>query len=153
MFHRMNIRKVRPALSITIIVFGGTRNERRITRWGRGSPLQDPENTGALTVLAFKPDEHGGDSSELDIWVCVNPDEEDIIESVIGEIIQGHFYLGRPVKSRGLSLQHASVNHKYNIPDARKKQFPSGNEIIQYAGLHYAKTLITRTNSSSSDAV
>ena len=28
--------------------FGGTRNERRITRWGRGSPLQDPENTGAL---------------------------------------------------------------------------------------------------------
>jgi hypothetical protein len=81
--------------------FGGTRNERRITRWGRGSPLQDPENTGALTLLAFKPDEHGGDSSELDIWVCVNPDEEDIIESVIGEIIPGHLYLGHPVKSWG----------------------------------------------------
>jgi hypothetical protein len=31
------------------------------------------------------------------------------------------------------------VNHKYNIPDAWKKQFPSGNEIIQYAGRHYAK--------------
>ncbi|WP_162777714.1 EcoRII N-terminal effector-binding domain-containing protein, partial [Escherichia coli] len=25
-----------------------TRNEKRITRWGRGSPLQNPENTGAL---------------------------------------------------------------------------------------------------------
>jgi hypothetical protein len=26
--------------------FGKTRNEKRITRWGRGSPLQNPENTG-----------------------------------------------------------------------------------------------------------
>ncbi|EKS6502239.1 TPA: restriction endonuclease, partial [Klebsiella variicola subsp. variicola] len=30
--------------------FGKTRNEKRITRWGRGSPLQNPENTGALTL-------------------------------------------------------------------------------------------------------
>lgn len=29
--------------------FGQTRNEKRITRWGAGSPLQDPENTGALS--------------------------------------------------------------------------------------------------------
>ncbi|WP_407217391.1 DNA binding protein [Enterobacter hormaechei] len=31
-----------------------------MTRWGRGSPLQDPENTGALTLPAFKLDEQGG---------------------------------------------------------------------------------------------
>ncbi len=31
--------------------FGKTRNEKRITRWGRGSPLQNPENTGAITIL------------------------------------------------------------------------------------------------------
>lgn len=31
------------------------------------------------------------------------------------------------------------MNHKYNIPDAWKQQFPSGSEIIQYAGGHYAK--------------
>ncbi|WP_290440102.1 EcoRII N-terminal effector-binding domain-containing protein, partial [Klebsiella pneumoniae] len=45
--------------------FGKTRNEKRITRWGRGSPLQDPENTGALTLLAFKLDEQGGDCKEV----------------------------------------------------------------------------------------
>ncbi|EHN8893055.1 type II restriction endonuclease [Enterobacter hormaechei subsp. xiangfangensis] len=120
--------------------FGGTRNERRITRWGRGSPLQDPENTGALTLLAFKQDEQGGDSSEVNIWVCVNPDEENIIESVIGEVIPGTLIFGPSSEILGgLSLQHAPVNHKYNIPDAWKQQFPSGSEIIQYAGRHYAK--------------
>ncbi|SAE95704.1 Type-2 restriction enzyme EcoRII [Enterobacter hormaechei] len=120
--------------------FGGTRNERRITRWGRGSPLQDPENTGALTLLAFKQDEQGGDSSEVNIWVCVNPDEENIIESVIGEVIPGTLLFGPSSEILGgLSLQHVPVNHKYNIPDAWKQQFPSGSEIIQYAGGHYAK--------------
>ncbi len=63
----------------------------------------DPENTGALTLLAFKQDEQGGDSSEVNIWVCVNPDEENIIESVIGEVIpQGRLYLGHPVKFWGI---------------------------------------------------
>ncbi len=128
--------------------FGGTRNERRITRWGRGSPLQDPENTGALTLLAFKQDEQGGDSSEVNIWVCVNPDEENIIESVIGEVIPGTLLFGPSSEILGgLSLQHVPVNHKYNIPDAWKQQFPSGSEIIQYAGGHYAKTPMTQTNS------
>jgi hypothetical protein len=39
--------------------FGKTRNEKRITRWGEAA-LQNPENTGALTLLAFKLDEQGG---------------------------------------------------------------------------------------------
>ncbi|WP_272887965.1 EcoRII N-terminal effector-binding domain-containing protein, partial [Cronobacter sakazakii] len=69
--------------------FGGTRNEKRITRWGKGSPLQNPENTGALTILAFELDEQRGDCSSVQIWVCVSPDEENIIESAIGEIIPG----------------------------------------------------------------
>ena len=120
--------------------FGKTRNEKRITRWGRGSPLQNPENTGALTLLAFKQDEQGGDCSDVDIWVCVSPDEEDIIESVIGEIIPGMLISGPAGEILGgLSLQHAPVNHKYVIPEAWKQRFPSGSEIIQYAAGHYAK--------------
>lgn len=120
--------------------FGGTRNEKRITRWGRGSPLQDPENTGALTILAFKLDEQRGDCSSVEIWVCVSPDEEDIIESAIGEIIPGTLISGPAGEILGgLSLQNAPVNHKYAIPEDWKRRFPTGSEIIQYAAGHYVK--------------
>ncbi|HAV1789925.1 TPA: restriction endonuclease [Enterobacter hormaechei subsp. xiangfangensis] len=120
--------------------FGGTRNEKRITRWGGESPLQDPENTGALALLAFRIDEPGHDCSEVDIWVCISPDEEDIIESAIGEIIPGTLVSG-PVNEvlGGLSLQHTPVNHKYVLPDDWKLRFPSGNEIIQHAASYYVK--------------
>lgn len=120
--------------------FGKTRNEKRITRWGRGNPLQNPENTGALTLLAFRLNEQGVDCSAVDIWVCVSPDEEDIIESAIGEVIPGTLISGPAGQILGgLSLQHISVNHKYIIPENWKQRFPSGNEIIQYAADHYLK--------------
>ena len=120
--------------------FGGTRNEKRITRWGRGSPLQNPENTGAITLLAFKQGEQGCDCTNVDIWVCINPDEEDIIESAIGEVLPGTLVYGPSDEVLGgLSLQHSPVNNKYVIPDAWKRQFPSGSEIIDYAASHYAK--------------
>ncbi|MEF7218319.1 type II restriction endonuclease [Escherichia coli] len=120
--------------------FGKTRNEKRITRWGRGNPLQNPENTGALTLLAFRLNEQGVDCSAVDIWVCVSPDEEDIIESAIGEVIPGTLISGPAGQILGgLSLQHGSVNHKYVIPENWKQRFPSGNEIIQYAADHYLK--------------
>ncbi|MDA7414719.1 EcoRII N-terminal effector-binding domain-containing protein, partial [Klebsiella pneumoniae] len=86
--------------------FGKTRNEKRITRWGRGSPLQDPENTGALTLLAFKLDEQGGDCKEVNIWVCASTDEEDVIETAIGEVIPGALISGPAGQILGgLSLQ------------------------------------------------
>lgn len=120
--------------------FKGTRNEKRITRWGRGSPLQNPENTGALTILAFKHVIPGGDCSAIDIWVCASPEEEDIIEAAIGEIIPGTLIFGAADEILGgVSLQQTPVNHKYAIPEAWKQRFPSGSEIIQYAAGHYAK--------------
>lgn len=120
--------------------FDKTRNEKRITRWGRGSPLQDPENTGALTLLAFSLDEEGRDSPAVDIWVCANPAEEDIIETAIGEVIPGTLIAGPAGQILGgLSLQQKSVNHKYVIPEDWQQRFPSGHEIIQYAGGYYEK--------------
>ncbi|MDS7721629.1 type II restriction endonuclease [Pantoea ananatis] len=120
--------------------FGGTRNEKRITRWGRGSPLQDPENTGALTLLAFRLDEQGGNSTAVDIWVCVSPDEEDVIETAIGEVIPGTLIYGPADQILGgLSLQRAPVNYKYTIPEGWQQRFPSGYEIIEYAAGHYVK--------------
>ncbi|MGF6477731.1 hypothetical protein ABIE06_004592 [Pantoea dispersa] len=120
--------------------FGKTRNEKRITRWGRDSPLQDPENTGALTLLAFRLDEQGGNSTAVDIWVCVSPDEEDVIETAIGEVIPGTLISGPADQILGgLSLQQAPVNYKYIIPEGWQQRFPSGNEIIEYAAGHYVK--------------
>ncbi|WP_284696157.1 EcoRII N-terminal effector-binding domain-containing protein, partial [Escherichia coli] len=112
--------------------FGKTRNEKRITRWGRGSPLQNPENTGALTLLAFKLDEQGGDCKEVNIWVCASTDEEDVIETAIGEVIPGALISGPAGQILGgLSLQQAPVNHKYILPEDWHLRFPSGSEIIQ----------------------
>ncbi|NEG64338.1 restriction endonuclease [Pantoea agglomerans] len=120
--------------------FGKTRNEKRITRWGSGSPLQDPENTGALTILAFRLDEPRRDSPAVDIWVCASTDEEDVIEAAIGEIIPGTLIAGPAGQILGgLSLQQAPVNHKYVIPEEWHQRFPSGNEIIRYAAGHYVK--------------
>jgi len=120
--------------------FDGTRNEKRITRWGRGSPLQNPENTGALTILAFALDENAEDCTGVDIWVCVNPDEEDVIESAMGEVLPGTYLFGPAHEIvGGLSLQHGAVSGKYTLPDAWKQQFPSGSEIIQYAADHFAR--------------
>lgn len=120
--------------------FGKTRNEKRITRWGRGSPLQDPENTGALTLLAFRLSEEGLDSPAVNIWVCASPEEEDIIETAIGEVVPGTFIAGPAGQILGgLSLQQVPVNHKYVIPEEWHQRFPSGNEIIQYAAGHYVK--------------
>lgn len=122
--------------------YGGSRNEKRITGWGgKISPLQNPENTGALTLLAFRQDKQGDDCIGVDVWVCVNPEEEDVIESVMGEIIPGTLIFGQADEILGgLALQYGPVSHKYDIPEAWKQQFPSGSEIIQYAAGHYAKS-------------
>lgn len=129
-----------PAIYYNNRHFGKTRNEKRITRWGRGSPLQDPENTGALTILAFRIDEQRQDSPAVDIWVCASTDEEDVIEAAIGEIVPGTLIAGPAGQILGgLSLQQAPVNHKYVIPEEWHQRFPSGNEIIRYAAGHYAK--------------
>ncbi|ECF2367238.1 TPA: type II restriction endonuclease [Salmonella enterica] len=119
--------------------FGKTRNEKRITRWGPGSPLQDPENTGALSVLAFEH-EPGSDSKNVDVWVCKNPDEEDIVESIHGEIIPGTLRFG-PAKEilGGLALQPKTTKKKYKIPAAWETAFPSGSEIIKYAADYFSK--------------
>lgn len=125
-------------------IFGGTRNEKRITGWGgKISPLQNPENTGALALLAFR---NGGQSSHcpaVDVWVCHNPDEEDVIESVTGEILPGVLLSG-PAEEilGGLSILNGPVNHQYILPDAWKQRFPSGSEIIDYATRHYGKNTV-----------
>ncbi|QLO12134.1 restriction endonuclease [Citrobacter freundii] len=117
--------------------FGGTRNEKRITRWGPRSPLQNPENTGALTILVFehKPN---CDSRGVDIWVCNGPDEEDIVESVLGEIIPGTWFFGPAYEILGgLAPQPRAKQKGYTIPKQWEQDFPSGSEIIKYSATYY----------------
>ncbi len=122
--------------------FGQTRNEKRITRWGAGSPLQDPENTGALSVLAFEH-EPGRDSKSVDVWVCVSPEEEDVLESAVGEIIPGTLMFGPASEILGVLASRPKISQKeYVIPESWKQNFPSGLEIIQYAAGYYP-TVVT----------
>jgi hypothetical protein len=69
------------------------------SRAGEEAAHWDPENTGALTLLAFRLDEQGGDCKTVNIWVCASPDEEDVIETAIGEVIPEHLSLGPLRKS------------------------------------------------------
>lgn len=118
--------------------FGGTRNEKRITRWGRNSPLQDAENTGALAILAFQNND-GLDSNFVDIWVCRSLGEEDLVESVIGEVLPGVLLFGTSSKIISSSaLGNISSRGTYIIPDDWKINFPSGRDIVMYANEHCA---------------
>ncbi|WP_294911314.1 type II restriction endonuclease [Tatumella sp. UBA2305] len=121
--------------------FDGTRNEKRITRWGSNNPLQDKENTGGLALLAFELDPEGGDCKSIDIWVCSSLEEEEFAESILGEVTPGSQITGKGSKVLGgLAVRNTEVNHKYELPEEWKEYFPSGNEIISYASKHYTKT-------------
>lgn len=62
----------------------GGRNECRITRFGgRDSPLQNPENTSRILIMAFR------DDGKLQAWVARDDDEEDIIQGRVGPIVPG----------------------------------------------------------------
>ena len=114
--------------------FGGTRNEKRITRWGgKGSPLQNHENTGAIAIFAFSSiNKQLIDTVE--VWVCTYQ-EEKVLESMIGEVAPGlsffgsysQIFSGVPIcQTRKNSLETIS------IPELWEKVFPSGAELINY---------------------
>lgn len=55
---------------------------------GAGNALLEPENTGALAVLAFRPPADDSPSTCV-VWVCANLDQEGIVESDWGPIEPG----------------------------------------------------------------
>lgn len=70
-------------------LFGGTRNECRITNWGgKGSPILDPDATGSLCVFAFEK-EGPKDAAICCVWLCSTIEEEDAIEDRIGVVDPG----------------------------------------------------------------
>lgn len=117
--------------------FGGTRDEKRLTGFGKSNALQNPENTGALTLLAFDY-QQGIPSSHCDVWVCRDASEEELIESMIGDVIPGETIFGAGDRILGgfLPETYRSCSH-FELPAHWSTHFPSGKEIISFAANHY----------------
>lgn len=141
-------------------LFGGTRNEARITNFGgRSSALLDPENTGALAVFVFLIGQ-GGVTTEVRVWVARNASEEEAIEDRIGPVEPGRWLLWSPAHEIKPELFAASAQAKANchlrpedMPAGWRTGFPSGLEIIRKTielrpatGLDVDRRIITRRN-------
>jgi hypothetical protein len=119
---------------------GKTRNEARLTNFGgAGSPLLDPDNTGALAIFAFALAESGHER-ECHIWVCRDEIEEALVEERIGPVEPGTCMLW----SAGDAVPPLPVIETPQpkascwlaageIPEAWLTRFPSGHEIIRKA--------------------
>jgi hypothetical protein len=102
--------------------FGGTRDEFRITKWGGNrSPTNDLENTGAIFVFALIK---SGNKITAGGWVASDLEEENLIESWLGEEVEpGEFYM--PVS------QNSTESH-LEFPKEWLEAFPSGIEIFDW---------------------
>ncbi|QLG91182.1 restriction endonuclease [Pseudomonas yamanorum] len=124
----------------------GTRNEYRLTRWNtdvKNNPAQDWENTGALAFFAFYVPNAGSDAEFLDVWICKNLEEEEFVESQIGEVIPGSWLFDRGDRLFAGSAHGPEVKpSNVVIPQGWADVFPGGEEIIAYlpAAFRLAKT-------------
>jgi len=122
------------------------RNEHRLTRWNtdvKNSPVQDPENTGALALLAFHVPIPGENSEFLDVWICKNPREEEFVEGLVGEIIPGSWLFdeGNSLFDGFTHIPEAAPSCISILPTWIEK-FPRGDEIIAHLSeaMHFKKT-------------
>ncbi len=119
-------------------LFGGTRNETRLTNFGgRSSALLNPESTGSVTVFAFSTE---GSGSSVRVWVARSPDEEELIEDVVGPVEPGRWVLWSASPQLQLTLPIAGVEARANctlspdeMPAGWLTSFPSGAELIRKA--------------------
>jgi hypothetical protein len=128
----LDSRKVR-AIWYNNRLHGGTRNETRITNLGGiNSALQDPDSTGALTVLAFELNDHGK-AYEAHVWVCDHPIEEDLVEDQIGPVDPGQWksWTINEATVHGVAEQGICHLEQEDIPANWLENFPTGIEIIK----------------------
>lgn len=123
------------------------RNEKRITRWNTDisdSPLQDGDNTGALTLFSFEIDPDKGFSESVNVWVSRNIEEEEFVEGLVGEVYPGEWLSNRgDLIFNGFSPLNVSVKSKIKLPDEWKSRFPSGGELIDYLAANYQFKKVT----------
>ncbi|MDE2125484.1 MAG: type II restriction endonuclease [Armatimonadetes bacterium] len=131
-------RKVR-AVYYNNALFGGTRNEARLTNLGgQSSALLDPDSTGALTVFAFRLDS-AGPAIDCHVWVCQHETEEDLVEDRVGPVDPGRFLIWSPVKAPANLAQPDAPPHtscwleRADMPPAWLSDFPAAAEIVHKA--------------------
>jgi hypothetical protein len=116
-----------------------SRNEGRLTRWGgAASPVQDPERTGALIVLAFhkaSPVEH---PSALAVWICQGDEDESAVEAVFGTVEPGQVrWTSRSGQAapgeNGGSGANVETRILTSMPDEWRVQFPTGADVLALA--------------------
>lgn len=108
-----------------------TRDEVRITRWGgSASPIQDPDQTGALLVLSFA--QHVDEPREAMAWLAQTPEEEDALEAICGDVLPGegrlYFLSGEHVVAPSRSscwLTPAEIKPEW------KKTFPDTETLMR----------------------
>jgi len=113
--------------------FYESKNEGRLTSWVKGvgnSPMQDAENTGALTVFAFELNGEE-DCETVKVWICKNLEEEEYFEKVAGNVdpdthlsVKGHELFQH--------MPNDAENSSYELPESWKSEFPAGKEIISF---------------------
>lgn len=114
-------------------LFGGTRDEMRITNFGgRSSALLDPESTGTIVLFVFVL-EAEVKASEARVWVCRNVSDEEVIESVIGPVEPGRPIVFSPsleIRPGLGGIRRCSLEPE-ELPAAWLKTFPTGADIIR----------------------
>jgi len=118
------------------------RDETRITRFGgRTSPFQNHDNMGAIAILAFPRARAGLQSDEAtSAWVCRNPDEEGLVEDVVGSVEPGTSVIWEPGGRLDFAVAKSSTScwlERDELPAAWREAYPTGEQIV-------AKTLELR---------
>ena len=113
-------------------LFGGTRNETRLTNLGGArSPLLDPGNTGALVLFAFRRTFRG---PTCQVWICESREQQSRVQGRLGPVepgsgivwdaLTGMVSLARPAVGPGRCRLAPE-----DIPADWIMDFPSGAEI------------------------
>ncbi|MDK5935142.1 EcoRII N-terminal effector-binding domain-containing protein [Serratia nevei] len=103
------------------------RDETRITCWGgKKSPLQNQKNTGALAIFCFSASDNLKDCDLVEVWVCSSIDEEDLVETIIGEVLPGTALSGLSTQLLGgFAIDDTNwKSRNYEIPEHWKVTFP-----------------------------
>ena len=142
-------------------LFGGSRDEARVTGWGgMASALLDPDATGSLAVFIFVR-VAADPATQLRVWVCRNPSEEELIEDRIAPVEPGRplvfdpsaEQLGLFAVTRANAPESSCRLTAEELPPSWLNDFPPAIEIVRKvcelrpaSGLSADERLVRRRN-------
>lgn len=115
-----------------VATFYESKGEGRLTGWVRGvpnSPMQNEENTGALTIFAFRLNGLE-DCKVVKVWICKDLEEEEYFEREVGPVDPD-----AQISVIGNALWNNCLVVSSNgraIPQEWKSKFPNGKDVVNY---------------------